>query len=165
MTKLQIITIITLLTLSSSKFLVENSESPSSDIFEGILTGLTKGTNYKCKTDLLKGGSKITNIINELIEEIKSGKDIVTSVTSAISKLSSVSGLLTHCRLLNIVSSCSSIITENGRKKIVERIYNNQKHLINDMNALIESVSKKDYINAGKVIGDGIKIVFDFYVN
>ena len=33
------------------------------------------------------------------------------------------------------------------------------------MNALIESVSKKDYINAGKVIGDGIKIVFDFYVN
>ena len=164
MNKLLLITLITLISISKSLKVVEIKSIPS-EIFEGILTGLTKGTNYKCKKDLLNGQSKIIQIINDLISDIKSGKNIVTSIYAAIKKLSSISGIVTDCRFLNFVNACTSIITENGRKKIVERIYNNKDHLIQDMNDFIKSVSNQQFYKTGFLIGDGIKIILDFYVN
>ena len=73
--------------------------------------------------------------------------------------------MIKDCRILTFVNSCSSIITENGRKKIVERMYNNKDHLLKDMNDFIDSVSNQQFYKTGFLIGDGIKIILDFYVN
>ena len=165
MNKLLLITLITLISISKSLKVVEIKSIPS-EIFEGMIDALTKkGSSGKCKKDLLNGQSKIIQIINDLISDIKSGKNIVTSIYSAIKKLSSISGIVTDCRFLNFVNACTSIITENGRKKIVERIYNNKDHLIQDMNDFIKSVSNQQFYKTGFLIGDGIKIILDFYVN
>ena len=165
MNKLHLIILISLISLSQSLKITEVNSIPN-EIFEGIIDGLTKkGSSGKCKKDLLNGQTEIIKIIKDLISDIKSGKNIITSIYSAIKKLSLISGMIKDCRILTFVNSCSSIITENGRKKIVERMYNNKDHLLKDMNDFIDSVSNQQFYKTGFLIGDGIKIILDFYVN
>ena len=165
MNKLLLITLITLISISKSLKVVEIKSIPS-EIFEGMIDALTKkGSSGKCKKDILNGQTKIIEIIQDLISDIKSGKNIISSITSAIKKLSSITGIINDCRFLSFVDSCASILTENGRKKIVERISSNKDHLIQDMNDFIKSISNKQYYNTGLLLGDGIQIILDFYVN
>ena len=165
MNKLHLIILISLISLSQSTKFLETKTIPNL-IFEGIIDGLTKkGSSGKCKKDILNGQTKIIKIIQDLISDIKSGKNIISSITSAIKKLSSITGIINDCRFLSFINSCTSILTENGRKKIVERISSNKDHLIQDMNDFIKSISNKQYYNTGLLLGDGIQIILDFYVN
>ena len=167
MNKIILITLFSLLTISYSNPLLQDSKSDLlTSIIKGFIEGLTKeGESGKCKSDIVKSKEKILQVFKELFQDIISGKDLLSSLYSAVTKLLSVDGVVTDCRLMNLLTVISEIITDDGRKEIIKRVSNNRELLKTYVYGFYNSVKNTKLEEASKYIGKAFQVVLNFYVN
>ena len=167
MNKIILITLFSLLTISYSNPLLQDSKSDLlTSIIKGFIEGLTKeGESGKCKSDIVKSKEKILQVFKELFKDIISGKDLLSSLYSAVTKLLNVDGVVTDCRLMNLLTVISEIITDDGRKEIIKRVSNNRELLKTYVYGFYNSVKNTKLEEASKYIGKAFQVVLNFYVN
>ncbi len=94
-----------------------------------------------------------------------SGKDLLSSLYSAVTKLLNVDGVVTDCRLMNLLTVISEIITDDGSKEIIKRVSTSRENLKTYVYGFYDSVKNKKLEDASKYIGKAVQIVLNFYVN
>lgn len=86
-------------------------------------------------------------------------------ISAIFADIRAISGLFSDCRILEMIVIVKDIFTEEGIKKILERISENIADLLADVGEMVLAITQSDMNTAGKYIGKMLKTALDFYVN
>lgn len=142
------------LSMDSTVAVENNNEMSSYEIFKGFMSGLSKGgVPDKCVQDIANGKRGITLIIDEMKSRISNGEEFKSVIISCGMKLVQIRGVLEDCKLLNLFTVFSNVMTANGLNSLADQIKANIPSILdawkNFKLALDEQNDYKIGFNAG----------------
>ena len=120
-----------------------------------VIKGMTDSSDYKCVNTLTKNKETIVNEIKAAIQEIKNGADIKSTLISHGMKLMTVDGLMTNCKLMDLVMNYSKYLKASYFQQVG---YNLVQHST-EIEALIQEIIKSNIEGKLLAVGKIIRIV------
>jgi len=131
------------------------------DALTNIIKGLSATNEGLCANVFIKNKSKMLNIVERVIDDLKSGKKFSDLLGTYSIELLGIENLLTDCRVFSLVPAVTDLISLNGIKGIGDRIYKNAETLYDYVQKFKSTPGLGDKL---VYVGKALKIVLDIYV-
>lgn len=111
----------------------------TTDIFEKLIN-ITKvmanSTEYKCAANLTKNKSKVMEVIEKIINEIKGGKSLFDVFLPNVGSLVFLTGFYEDCNIVSIINNINFLKKDDGIQKFGHNVVDNAlilETLFNDL--------------------------------
>ena len=130
------------------------------DWFVIVIKGMASSTEYKCANTLIQNKETIVKEIKAAIEEIKNGASVKTALMTHGLKLMGVPGLITNCKVMEIVGN----IDKYFKAAYIQQIGYNLVQHSTEIESLIQEIIKSDVEGKLLAVGKMIRTVTGFEV-
>ena len=131
------------------------------DAITNILKGLSLTNEGLCANVFVKSKSKILNLVERYVKDLKSGKKSSDLLNTYSIELLGIENFLTDCRVFSLVPLIPDLISLNGIKGIVDRINKNAQTLYDYVQKIKATKGLDDKL---VYVGKALKIILDLYV-
>ena len=132
------------------------------DLLINLLKGMSITNENLCANSFVRNRSKITKIIQMVIEGLKSGKEVVNVLSVCVTQLLQINNFFSDCRFKTLIQELRNIFTFEGIKGIADRMSKN-------VGTLYEYVQKikitKGLADKLVYVGKCLQIILNIYVN
>ena len=101
------------------------------DKFIIIARGLADNNEYKCSNILLNNKNKILPRVEDIVRNLKNENGLNNALAGAAAQLGFLSGFVSDCNIVEVISIISTITKADGIKKMGQNMIDNASELEN----------------------------------
>ena len=99
------------------------------DKFVIIARGLADNNEYKCSNILLNNKNKILPRVEDIVRNLKNENGLTNALAGAAGQLGLLSGFVSDCNIVEVISIISTITKADGIKKMGQNMIDNATEL------------------------------------
>jgi len=139
---------------------------PVEQFVDGFFEGVSSGPieQNKCSKDISAVKNQIVDVITQLIDAVKTHNinKILDSITKVIDLITKLKDSYTNCNFAKLADSLTALATKSGIAKLGYAVITHLSETVSDVKQVDIGINNKDYVSAGRGVGDLFKILLNY---